>query len=68
MEQQLGRSAFSTGSTPALADVANYSYASCAPKDNVSLADYLQSRAWLARMVALPRFLPMVKSSIGLAV
>ena len=51
-----------------LANVTNYNYASCAPEDNVSLADYLQLPAWLARMEALPRFLPVVKSPIGLAV
>ena len=66
MEQQLGQSAFLTGSTPTLADVANYSYVARAPEGNVSLADYPQLRAWLARMEALPRFLPMVKSPIGL--
>ena len=66
MEQQLGQSAFLTGSKPTLADVANYSYVARAPEGNVSLADYPQLRAWLARMEALPRFLPMVKSPIGL--
>ena len=67
MEQQLGQSAFLTGSTPSLADVANYSYVACAPEGKVSLADYPQLRAWLARMEALPRFLPMVKTPIGLS-
>ena len=67
MEQQLGQSVFLTGRTPTLADVTNYSYASCASEGNVSLADYLQLPAWLARMEALPRFLPMVKTPIGLA-
>ena len=67
MEQQLEKSAFLTGSTPSLADVANYSYVARAPEGNVSLADYPQLRAWLAFMEALPRFLPMVKTSIGLS-
>ena len=67
MEQQLGKSAFLTASTPSLADVANYSYVASAPEGNVSLADYPQLRAWLARMEALPRFLPMVKTPIGLS-
>ena len=67
MEQQLGQSAFLTGSTPSLADVANYSYVACAPEGKVSLADYPQLRAWLTRMEALPRFLPMVKTPIGLS-
>ena len=67
MEQQLEKSAFLTGSTPSLADVANYSYVARAPEGNVSLADYPQLRAWLAFMEALPRFLPMVKTPIGLS-
>jgi len=67
MEQQLEQSAFLTGSTPTLADVANYSYVARAPEGNVSLADYPQLRAWLACMEALPHFLPMVKKPIGLA-
>ena len=67
MEQQLGKSAFLTASTPSLADVANYSYVACAPEGKVSLADYPQLRAWLTRMEALPRFLPMVKTPIGLS-
>ena len=67
MEQQLGQSAFLTGGVPSLADVATYSYVARAPEGNVSLADYPQLRAWLARMEALPRFLPMVKTPIGLA-
>lgn len=67
MEQQLGKSAFLTGSTPSLADVANYSYVARAPEGNVSLTDYPQLRAWLALMEALPRFLPMVKTPIGLS-
>ena len=45
MEQQLGKSAFMIGSTPSIADVANYSYVACAPEGNVSLADYPQLRA-----------------------
>ncbi|MFC5520684.1 glutathione S-transferase family protein [Polaromonas jejuensis] len=68
MEQQLGQSAFLTGSTPTLADIANYSYAAHAPEGNVSLQAYPRLRAWLARIEALPRFVPMVKTPIGLAV
>ena len=67
MELQLGQSAFLTGSTPSLADVANYSYVALAPEGNVSLSDYPQLRAWLVRIETLPRFLPMVKTPIGLA-
>jgi glutathione S-transferase len=67
MNQQLAQSAFLVGSTPTLADIANYSYVARAPEGNVSLVGYPHLRAWLARIEALPGFLPMVKSPIGLS-
>ena len=66
MEQHLGASAFLAGSTVTLADVANYSYVARAPEGNVSLAGYPNLRGWLARVEALPGFIPMVKTPIGL--
>lgn len=67
MEQQLEQSAFLAGSTPTLADIANYSYVARAPEGKVSLVSYPALRAWLARVEALPGFVPMVKTSVGLA-
>lgn len=67
MEQQLGQSAFLAGDALTLADIANYSYIARAPEGNVSLEPYPHLRAWLARIEALPRFVPMVKTPIGLA-
>jgi glutathione S-transferase len=67
MEQQLGQSAFLAGSMPTLADIANYSYAAHAPEGNVALDAYPRLRAWLARIEALPRFVPMVRTPVGLA-
>jgi len=49
-----------------LADIANYSYVAHAPEGNVSLEAYPQVRAWLARIEALPGFVPMAASRIGL--
>lgn len=66
MEQQLGASAFLVGSKPTLADIANYSYVARAPEGHVSLVNYPNLRAWLARIEALPGFVPMVKLPIGL--
>ena len=66
MEQQLAVSAFLAGSTSTLADIANYSYAVRAPEGHVSLIAYPNLRAWLARVEALPGFVPMVKTPIGL--
>ncbi len=67
MEQQLAQAAFLAGSAPTLADIANYSYVARAPEGNVSLVPYPALRAWLARVEALPGFMPMVKSPVGLA-
>jgi glutathione S-transferase len=46
-----------------MADIANYSYIAHAPEGGVSLADYPQIRAWLRRIEALPRFVPMQRSA-----
>ncbi len=66
MEQHLASSAFLAGSAPTLADIANYSYAARAPEGRVSLEPYPHLRAWLARIEALPGFVPMVESPVGL--
>ncbi len=66
MEQHLASSAFLAGNTPTLADIANYSYVARAPEGRVSLEPYPQLRAWLARIEALPGFVPMLQSPVGL--
>jgi glutathione S-transferase len=50
-----------------LADIANYSYVAHVPEGNVSLEPYPRVRQWLRRIEALPGFVPMVASPIGLA-
>ncbi|MDQ3271643.1 MAG: glutathione binding-like protein, partial [Pseudomonadota bacterium] len=67
MEQHLATSHFLAGATPTLADIANYSYVARAPEGRVSLEPYPQLRAWLARMEALPGFVPMVQTPVGLS-
>ncbi|MCE3261001.1 MAG: gstA [Pseudoduganella sp.] len=52
---------------PTIADVALYSYIARAPEGNVDLAPYANVTAWLARVEALPRFQPFIKSPVGLA-
>lgn len=66
MEQQLGASTYLAGSKPTLADIANYSYVARAPEGNVSLVSYPNLRTWLTRVEALPGFVPMVKTPVGL--
>jgi glutathione S-transferase len=51
---------------PTIADVALYTYVAHAPEGGVSLADYPAVRAWLGRIEALPGFVPMVPSPVGL--
>lgn len=67
MEQALQATPFLVGSTPTLADIANYSYIAHAPEGNISVQQYPHLCAWLARIEALPRFIPMAKSAVGLA-
>jgi glutathione S-transferase len=66
MELELGATTFLAGTAPTLADIANYSYIAHAPEGNVSLEDYPNVRAWLARIEALPGFIPMPRTAAGL--
>ncbi|MDY6941988.1 MAG: glutathione S-transferase [Pseudomonadota bacterium] len=50
-----------------IADIANYTYIAHAPEGNVSLEDYANIRAWLKRIEALPGFVPMQATAVGLA-
>jgi len=67
MDGVLATQAWLAAGKPTLADIANYSYVAHAPEGGVSLEPYPNVRAWLARVEALPRFVPMAKSKVGLA-
>ncbi|HSV52445.1 MAG TPA: glutathione binding-like protein, partial [Burkholderiaceae bacterium] len=67
MERELQARPFLAGERATLADVANYAYIAHAPEGNVTLQPYPAIRAWLARIEALPGFVPMHKSAVGLA-
>ena len=54
--------AFLVGDAPTIADIALYSYTAHAPEGGVALEPYAQVRAWLARIEALPGFVPMARS------
>lgn len=56
------------GDKPTIADIANYAYIAHAPEGNVSLDNYPHINTWLARIEALPGFVPMVNSAVGLRV
>ena len=57
---------FALGATPTLADVAAYAYVTCAPEGGISLEPYPGVRAWLKRIEALPHFVSMPTSKVGL--
>lgn len=67
MDAQLAARHFLVGNSATLADIAGYSYVSAAPEGNVDLAAYPNVRAWLARVEALPGFVPFQKTQVGLA-
>jgi len=66
MNIELGQSAFLAGDEASIADVSAYSYIAHAPEGNVSLDDYGNVRAWLARIEALPGFVGMPRTIAGL--
>lgn len=66
MELELGKTAYLAGEEPTIADVSAYSYIAHAPEGNVSLDDYANVRAWLARIEALSGFVAMPRTVAGL--
>jgi len=66
IDAELAQAPFLAGSTPTIADIANYSYIAHAPEGNVSLEPYANVRSWLARIESLPGFVPMPRTVIGL--
>ena len=66
LDAELSGKRFAVGETPTIADIAAHSYIAHAPEGGVSLEPYPHIRAWLKRVEALPRFLPMPASQAGL--
>lgn len=64
VEQHLAALPFLAGDTPTLADLAIYSYTALAPEGRLSLEPYPRVRAWLARIEALPGFVPVRRSAL----
>lgn len=64
---ELERHRFIIGDRPTIADIALYSYLVSAPEGNVDLTPHPEVRHWLARIEALPGFVPFPKTPIGLA-
>ena len=66
MDSELQHTPWLTGNAPTIADVSAYSYVAHAPEGNVSLQPYAYVRAWLTRIEALPGFVPMPTTVVGL--
>lgn len=67
LEDELAGREFLAAAHATIADLACYAYVAHAPEGKVSLADYPGVRAWLARVQALPRFLPMAATPAAAA-
>lgn len=67
LESHLDGREWLVGNSPTIADVANYAYIAHAPEGDVSLDNYPNIRAWLRRIAALPGFVPMQATAVGLA-
>ncbi|PXF30299.1 glutathione S-transferase [Pokkaliibacter plantistimulans] len=66
MDAELSQRAFLVGEQPTIADVACYTYIAHAPEGNVSLDSYPHVRHWLQRIEALPGFIAMPQTAVGL--
>ncbi|NNG21618.1 glutathione S-transferase family protein [Telluria aromaticivorans] len=63
LEQGFSKAAYAIGDEASLADIAAYSYIAHAPEGGVDLAPYPALCAWLARIEALPGFVPMQRAA-----
>ncbi len=59
MNAHLAARPFLVGTELGLADVSNYAYVAHAPEGGIPLDEYPNLRAWVARVEATPRFVPM---------
>lgn len=67
LEAALTGKRFLVGDAPTVADVAVYTYVAHAPEGGISLEPFPAVRAWIARVEALPGFVPMQKTAVALA-
>jgi len=62
VEAHLATRRFIAAEWPTIADLALYTYTAHAPEGDISLQPYPHIRAWIARVEALPGFVPMQRS------
>ncbi len=66
LDLELADKPFAAGAHVSIADIAAHTYIAHAPEGGVSLEPYPNIRAWLGRVQALPRFIPMPSTKAGL--
>jgi glutathione S-transferase len=59
MDRHLAERAFFGGNIPTLADIALFPYTYVAEEGGFGLGDYRHVQAWIARVAALPGYIPM---------
>ena len=64
LDRHLATQPFLAGPQVTIADIANYTYVAHAPEGGIALTDYEHLRRWLARVEALPGFVPMQASAV----
>jgi len=67
LNERLGENDWLAAANPTIADLANYAYVAHAPEGNVDLDAYLNIKNWLKRIEALPGFVAMQSTAVGLA-
>jgi len=67
LELQLDGRDWLAGDQPTIADLANYTYIAHALEGGIALGSYPNLQAWLARIEALPGFVPMQATAAELA-
>lgn len=65
LDKYIGERGWLALDRPTIADVALYTYIAHAPEGFVDLSGYGNVRAWLERVEALPRFIPLVRTPAG---
>jgi glutathione S-transferase len=59
MDEQLASSAFLTGETASLADIALFAYTHVADEAGIALGEFGNITSWIKRIEGLPGFIPM---------
>lgn len=66
MDAHLAEQDWLVGLEETIADFACYTYIAHAPEGGIDLMPYFHVRAWIDRIEALPYFMPMPKTPVGL--